>query len=258
MSWIKGKEAAETFRAQHGLGSDRLDIFAVVDGLPDVVAAYGDFQQAADGVYIKTTTRALVVINVAGAAVRQRFTVAHELGHHMLHGQAVPDLTIEDPDVYQTNHRPKEGEANAFAAYLLVPDRGLHAIVGQEPITPPMVGKVAAFFGVAWTTAVYRLHNAGLIVARQRDALCSIPDLIQARLITSAGGPPPGHEPGLPRELVDRVLDLFRRGVLTPEKVASMLDTTPEGLLALAHFEPRSEPPTFDAEAADELLRQLA
>ncbi len=256
MSWARGRAAAEAFRVERELGAGPLDIFRVVDDLPDLLAAYEQFE-AADGVYIKTPSTAVMVVNVDRPAVRQRFTTAHELGHHVLHGQAVGELTIEDADVYQTGKSPREREADAFAAYLLAPDHGLQALVGQRQVTPTVIAEVVAHFGVAWNTAVFRLHNTHLIVAKERDALCQIPGYVQWQQITGAGGPPPGHEPGLPRQLIDVVLDLYRRGLLTEEKTASMLDTTPQELRALSHFEPPSEPPIFDAEAADELFRQL-
>jgi Zn-dependent peptidase ImmA (M78 family) len=257
VNWALGKAGAEAFRAEHHLPAGCLDIFEVVDGLPEISAAYLHSPGSADALYIKTPAHALMVINVAGPAVRQRFSAGHELGHHVLHGRTASDLTIGDPDVYHPGKDPKEQAANAFAAYVLVPDADLHRLVGAEPVTHETVGRIAAHFGVAWMTAVYRLHNAHLIVVKQRDALCAIPAALQTRLITKAGGPPPGHEPGLPRELVDGALDLYSRGMLTEEKVASILDTTADQLRALGRFEPQPEPRTFDAEAADELLRQL-
>lgn len=49
-----------------------------------------------------------------GSTERRRFTVAHELGHHMLHRN-------HDPSSLPPDH-PFELEANAFAAELLVPE----------------------------------------------------------------------------------------------------------------------------------------
>ncbi|MFM9470015.1 ImmA/IrrE family metallo-endopeptidase, partial [Streptomyces scabiei] len=49
---------------------------------------------------------------------RQRFDVAHELGHLVLHDER--DMTPKDS-------REREAEANAFAAAFLMPATGLHA-----------------------------------------------------------------------------------------------------------------------------------
>lgn len=63
---------------------------------------------------------AFMAINSSEPLVRQRFTIAHELGHYFLH--ISKDTFIE----YRDNDRnaikgPKEIEANEFAAALLMP-----------------------------------------------------------------------------------------------------------------------------------------
>jgi len=60
---------------------------------------------------------------------RRRFTIAHELGHHVLHRTGQQSLfcrkAVVDPDDKPANTRPPipvtEQEANAFAAALLMP-----------------------------------------------------------------------------------------------------------------------------------------
>jgi Zn-dependent peptidase ImmA (M78 family) len=69
--------------------------------------------------------RTEIVVNAADNLVRQRFTMAHELGHALLHRQAI----LGDPSRYNVLMRaplgavkdPWEQEANMFAAHLLVP-----------------------------------------------------------------------------------------------------------------------------------------
>jgi Zn-dependent peptidase ImmA (M78 family) len=81
----------------------------------DVVAGFCDF-----------TNRKLYV-NSSDAINRQTFTVAHELGHWLLHR----DYFLDHPDEYPYLPRfqktdkndPREQEANCFAANLLVPSR---------------------------------------------------------------------------------------------------------------------------------------
>jgi len=71
---------------------------------------------------------------------RQRFTVAHEIGHFILHRKnADLDGGIEDDEFYRALSSPQEREANQFAADLLMPwplirtlqERG---ISGLEPL----------------------------------------------------------------------------------------------------------------------------
>jgi Zn-dependent peptidase ImmA (M78 family) len=73
----------------------------------------------------KGDDRAVMYINANDSANRRTFTVAHELGHWLLHR----DKILSDPDqailyrvaLGQLNEDPMEQEANAFAAELLVP-----------------------------------------------------------------------------------------------------------------------------------------
>lgn len=53
---------------------------------------------------------------------RQRFTVAHEIGHFVLHRQkAEMDGGIQDDEFYRALSGPLERQANQFAADLLMP-----------------------------------------------------------------------------------------------------------------------------------------
>jgi hypothetical protein len=53
---------------------------------------------------------------------RQRFTVAHELGHFILHrSRAEAEGGIQDDEFYRALSGPQETEANQFAADLLMP-----------------------------------------------------------------------------------------------------------------------------------------
>src|SRR3989338_1814869 len=67
-----------------------------------------------------------IYVNKDDAATRQAFTVAHELGHWILHREKL----IAEPNKYailyriplgEANADPIESEANPFAANLLVP-----------------------------------------------------------------------------------------------------------------------------------------
>jgi|YelNatPaOPRAMG01_1025707.scaffolds.fasta_scaffold00584_22 Zn-dependent peptidase ImmA (M78 family) len=56
-----------------------------------------------------------IILNSNDSLVRQRFTIAHELGHFFLHDKSTSFLSIEEGD------KKKEREANKFAGTLLLP-----------------------------------------------------------------------------------------------------------------------------------------
>ncbi len=76
----------------------------------------GDFS----GILIRKDGKALIGINSNEPQVRQRFTIAHELGHFILHPQkdAFVDYRDNKKDIMRT---ARERQANMFAAALLMP-----------------------------------------------------------------------------------------------------------------------------------------
>jgi len=57
------------------------------------------------------------------SALRCRFTIAHEIGHHLLHSDGAAVLCRPaDVDQVAATERAREREANRFAAELLMPE----------------------------------------------------------------------------------------------------------------------------------------
>jgi Zn-dependent peptidase ImmA (M78 family) len=102
---------------------------------------------------------------------RQRFTIAHELGHYILHSKSQPIFIDKTPKVFYRNSASasgevlKEREANAFAAALLMPK----ALVLEElkHVNPDAVKAVEALalkFAVSIQAISFRLSNLGFDV----------------------------------------------------------------------------------------------
>lgn len=79
-------------------------------------APHGNFS----GMLIRKDGHALIGVSSSESQVRQRFTIAHELGHFFLHRNkdAFVDYRDNKKGVMRT---PREKEANMFAAALLMP-----------------------------------------------------------------------------------------------------------------------------------------
>lgn len=93
--------------------------------------------------------------------VRQRFTVAHELGHHVL-GHA--DAPRDEPAAFGASvASPDEREANQFAAALLMPANAVRLLV--EGGRYGSIDEIAKEFGVSRAAMIYRIKNLGLSVA---------------------------------------------------------------------------------------------
>lgn len=119
----------------------------------------------------------VIGINVAHHPKRQRFTIAHELGHFVLH-----DAPVFVDRTYASN-RPAKGapaflrnkvsgqavdpveiEANRFAASLLMPlDFLLSDLKEREvPVPALVVEELAERYGVSAQAMSYRLSNIGV------------------------------------------------------------------------------------------------
>jgi Zn-dependent peptidase ImmA (M78 family) len=113
-----------------------------------------------------------VAINADHHPVRQRFTLAHELGH--LHLGHQPRIELVS-DVFGSATDPQEAEANYFAAEFLAPRHGLTTWLEERAeigaVGLEAVARIALEFGIAYTTACYRLERAGVITAAEKRRL---------------------------------------------------------------------------------------
>jgi len=135
----------------------------VIAGLPHGVA----------GCCWRDGDRVVLWVNGTHAPVRQRFTLAHELGHvRCRHDGAMPVETFVTLGGRTTDSR--EVQANAFAAELLAPATAVTAIVdGADPGLDDVV-QIAATFGISTIAALYRLNSLGL--ARDYEELAAAID----------------------------------------------------------------------------------
>src|SRR4051812_40512322 len=115
----RGAKRAREARRDLGLDAvSPLDLLAVVE-LPVVVGALPDHVA---GALVRNGAGAVAFVNGGQWIDRQRFTLAHELGHACCGHQKPSVDTFET--VFGTAHDPQEVEANAFAAELLAPRDG--------------------------------------------------------------------------------------------------------------------------------------
>jgi Zn-dependent peptidase ImmA (M78 family) len=134
-------------------------------GLPVIV---GRLPEHIAGALWRNRVGAIVWVNSAQAVERQRFTVAHELGHVCCRHEATAIDTAET--ISQRTHVPREVQANAFAAELLAPRAGVETLVKRDPSLEEIVS-AAAHFGISTIAALYRCRTLGLVDPRRYDQL---------------------------------------------------------------------------------------
>jgi Zn-dependent peptidase ImmA (M78 family) len=164
----RGRKRAREARAALGLDpAAPLDclLTAVEEGAGLSVVVTDRLPATVAGACVRSGPGALLWVNGAHAHPRQRFTLAHELGHAWCRHEGALAL-----DTFATlsgrTSSPPEVEANAFAAEFLVPRRGLERLLDDEPTLEELV-VIAAHYGVSAVVVTYRVGELGLAGERR-------------------------------------------------------------------------------------------
>jgi len=118
--------------------------------------------------------KAVIGVNSSNALVRQRFTIAHELGHYLLHPPGAEDVHVDSgfevrfrDDLSSQGTDMGEQEANSFAAELLMPKKFLQAEfenVGRIDLEDGnFLENLTRKYTVSNQALVFRLVNLGLL-----------------------------------------------------------------------------------------------
>jgi Zn-dependent peptidase ImmA (M78 family) len=140
-----------------------------------VVVSYQPFD--ADDIsgllYRAADSAAVIGVNSNNAKVRQRFTIAHELGHLILHErqELILDRHVQvnfRDTTSSTATNQEEIEANQFAAELLMPqdllERSLQSLLAGRPLTDiDLVRRLASRFEVSHQAMEFRLASVGML-----------------------------------------------------------------------------------------------
>ena len=157
---LRVREAANTQLREFGVQDTPVPVTAMArrQGL---TLRYADFPQDENVSGFIDANSNSIVVNAAEPPSRHMFTIAHELGHWLLHRQQVMDdrryrvLTREALDAPKPSI---EREADGFAADLLVPEFLLERYYDDAPVRPSPTS-LARIFGVSEELIKYRLKN---------------------------------------------------------------------------------------------------
>jgi len=151
------QEVARTIRQAWKMPEGPIDNLTDYCERAGIIVAWCDFDALIDGVAM--TVRDLppcIFLNSNVTADRMRFSLAHELGHVIMH--RVPTEDIED-------------EANAFASELLIPERGFRRSVVGQKITLDWLARQKAFWRVSMAFVLFKAGSLGLITRHQSEYL---------------------------------------------------------------------------------------
>lgn len=105
---------------------------------------------------------AVIRYSTTESPVRQRFTIAHEIGHFALgHLNSAGKMFRDTPENFSNGAAPEERQANAFAAQLLMPEKVVKFAVNERGFNT--LKSLANVFDVSEVAMKYRLVNLGLL-----------------------------------------------------------------------------------------------
>lgn len=221
---------AARFRQDHHLGAQPLgDLVALVDQATGIDVAVLDVGPDEHGLTMRDPVRDAVFIGVGRTRnpMRQRSTLAHELGHVLFEDWA------DSGAGNWSDRRPEEIRADAFARHLLVPVDGLHDLLGtQETMIQSTLSAVVQRFLVSPQIAAIALHQANYIddATKQEWMALSAPQLAarfgwsdQYRALQADS-----DQRRAPQRLLARAIKGYAESVLPAQAIATLCGITRE------------------------------
>lgn len=144
------------------------DLLAVAErlGLYGFCVGLGD--ESLDGSYLRLDGSGVALVNGAAKPARRRFTLAHELGHHLFADD------FSDEWIVGVDGDGRERLINAFVIHFLMPRESVNsrwsALDGRrDPRQAAIV--LGAEFGISWTAVIGHLRNLELVDVATHERL---------------------------------------------------------------------------------------
>ncbi len=199
----------------------------------DIDIAVEDLPDGLDGFAWQTATVRLIGIDTTPYWARQRFTIAHELGHILLkHAQ---ELIAEE--VRTGSDQATETAANVFAAEFLMPEAALRRAAAGGQLNQDAFVELATRLRVSPTALSWRALNLRLI-DRHTQPIFGALTAEQAALATGdsdfvLNSRAESQSRGLPRRIAAAHLVAFQEAKTSARPLAHLLGIPPEEVLSL-------------------------
>ncbi|MDB4921208.1 ImmA/IrrE family metallo-endopeptidase [Mucilaginibacter sp.] len=144
--------------------------------LSGVVVEQTDLGDDVSGLLVIHDRQAVIAYSPNQGEQRKRFTIAHELGHYILHNQDSSDAVFVDKDfivkyrsqkAYSEIEMRQEQEANAFAASLLMPKELIFEELKNDKLQNmseiQVIDELARIFDVSIPAMTFRLSNLNIL-----------------------------------------------------------------------------------------------
>lgn len=163
MAWSKarGVVEAELLRHTRGLGNRHIDVDVLADAMGIDVVGLSWPDNPIEGKYVRRNGRSFILVNTSRPFTRQRFTIAHEVGHYRLTG-GEDDVEFVDDASSMYSQTNEERQANLFASALLMDEHGVREVT--DGVNPRgAIAKVVQIFEVSLEAAAIRLSELQIV-----------------------------------------------------------------------------------------------
>lgn len=121
------RQMAKKILAESKINAPPVDLLQILSAHGIGYEEVDDFPATVDALFIEDGAKVYAAVNAKQHLHRQRFSLAHELGHYFLHRGGMPEdsITIDNPptgedEMAAPTKSPAEIEADLFAGELLV------------------------------------------------------------------------------------------------------------------------------------------
>lgn len=130
---------------QNGISSRPLDLADLCKSL-NILINYKPLRDNLSGSLEYLNDRWVITVNALHHEGRQRFTIAHELGHYCLHKRSTND-SFDDEIFHRGNgYDSKEFQADSFAGELLMPEDDFRSYINNVSTN---INDIADHFGAS-------------------------------------------------------------------------------------------------------------
>jgi Zn-dependent peptidase ImmA (M78 family) len=219
------------------------DVLAAVEERGGAHALVLELPDGVAGAYIARPKCPLLFVNGRQPSARQRFTLAHEFGHHRMGHSTVID---EQAVISGYTHDPNEVSANAFAAEFLMPrdavtQWGAEHVRGGVTLEDVVI--LASEYGVSAQAARYALETAKVLSGGRRCELLDeeiesglhveVAERLDLSPMQDELADTQGRLPRIPRTLRGSALGELLAGTIGPARLAERVGRDPADVQAM-------------------------
>ena len=231
------KRKAASFRTKCNAGQyGIIDLFKSCEECSFKLLRYPLGEDADLGFTLKKDDDIIVFTNTSSRLSREIFTLAHEIGHVILHMESTVSFIDDSVTISGRSTDEMEKEANYFAACLLMPEDKVSEFLDLEindfnknGLSAMDIARIMSGFSVSFDMVLNRLENLGKIDCIQKVQLESERNQRRvSNLLRSVGGNSRLNEASkeidIPHEYIDYAIYNYNHKAIPMETLEKVLE----------------------------------